>query len=468
MEIVNTDSVKEYVDSKNNDYDINNPIMRLVEFVEHVEFAAEREHYVADSLEYVVPYRQLELYAPQSNTDPRTQDEKNDFHKQNVHDFELSDFYIARGYATATNWTGAFVKVSYRGGPASAIGKQTLGNPPESLRLNITIGGSSESNLVIPYNPVSDRYEAEFWSFNNSNSGLLRDRLGQKGIAALDAGLIQELPDLVKGTPSDFSGPKFDEDRDVANRNAANPNLPEPTAIHLFNRAPNHTLHPVRTLRLNLAWSNEDGSKQDDNGGTGYIVEFSMIHRGWNRYLQVGNSPNPHGGVGVLEFRNLMSSYFTHEKLRRDALGSEWENELGRNLNGYNFNAYRHHPNHRPEPNPEMDPPLIDKGPLSLNGGSPVEREMFMAVEYMDLHILQPDCGIGIHRHRDNQEVFLLMQGKGLMIVGDWCRFGPRERAFEIHTMLPGDLTLCKTGQLHALYNSTDQPSQLFMFGAYD
>jgi hypothetical protein len=25
-------------------------------------------------------------------------------------------------------------------------------------------------------------------------------------------------------------------------------------------------------------------------------------------------------------------------------------------------------------------------------------------MEYMDLHILKPECGIGIHRHRDNQE----------------------------------------------------------------
>ena len=86
----------------------------------------------------------------------------------------------------------------------------------------------------------------------------------------------------------------------------------------------------------------------------------------------------------------------------------------------------------------------------------------------MDLHIVQADCGIGIHRHRDNQEVFLLMQGKALMIVGDWCEFTPDQRAFETRIMLPGDLTLCKTGQLHGLYNALDEPASLFMFGGYD
>ena len=47
--------------------------------------------------------------------------------------------------------------------------------------------------------------------------------------------------------------------------------------------------------------------------------------------------------------------------------------------------------------------------------------ESFMAVDYMDLHILEPDAIIGIHRHRDNQEGFLVMGGKALMVMGDWA-----------------------------------------------
>jgi mannose-6-phosphate isomerase-like protein (cupin superfamily) len=38
----------------------------------------------------------------------------------------------------------------------------------------------------------------------------------------------------------------------------------------------------------------------------------------------------------------------------------------------------------------------------------------------MDLHILKPECGIGIHRHRDNQEIFFLLSGTGIMVMGDW------------------------------------------------
>ena len=91
-----------------------------------------------------------------------------------------------------------------------------------------------------------------------------------------------------------------------------------------------------------------------------------------------------------------------------------------------------------------------------------------MAVDYMDLHLLNSRCGIGIHRHRDNQEVFLLLEGSALMLVGDWCKFPNRERAFELRQMEAGDLTICKTGQLHALYNHTDEQIKLFMFGGYD
>jgi mannose-6-phosphate isomerase-like protein (cupin superfamily) len=91
-----------------------------------------------------------------------------------------------------------------------------------------------------------------------------------------------------------------------------------------------------------------------------------------------------------------------------------------------------------------------------------------MSIDYMDLHILKPECGIGIHRHRDNQEIFFMMKGTGVMVVGDWCKMPNRERAFEIRTLTPGSFTLLKPGQLHALFNVTDEDLQLLMFGGYD
>jgi mannose-6-phosphate isomerase-like protein (cupin superfamily) len=97
-----------------------------------------------------------------------------------------------------------------------------------------------------------------------------------------------------------------------------------------------------------------------------------------------------------------------------------------------------------------------------------VRRENFLAVDYMDLHILKPNCGIGLHRHRENQEAFLMLNGRGLMVIGDWCKLPERERCFEIRTLLPGSLTLLKGGQLHGLMNVTDEDGSLFMFGGYD
>jgi mannose-6-phosphate isomerase-like protein (cupin superfamily) len=204
-------------------------------------------------------------------------------------------------------------------------------------------------------------------------------------------------------------------------------------------------------LRLELAWANQSATTWDSRGGQNHHYEFGMQLRGWNAYFQIGQSKNPHGGIGFLEFRNLFSNYFGHETQRRAALGTDWSPELGRRLEPWNFDAHTWRPT---EPS----------GPKA----GAAKREDFLAVEYMDLHILQPDCGIGIHRHRDNQEVFFLLQGKGLMIVGDWLKHPRRQRAFEIRTKLPGDLTICKTGQLHALYNALDEPASLFMFGGYD
>ena len=117
--------------------------------------------------------------------------------------------------------------------------------------------------------------------------------------------------------------------------------------------------------------------------------------------------------------------------------------ELSRGLQSWNFNAFG-----------------------KKDGTGLVEP--FMAVDYMDLHILMPECGIGLHRHRDNQEVFLMMEGRGYMVVGDWCKMPQRERAFEVRTLRAGHFALLKGGNLHALMNATDENIALFMFGGYD
>ena len=92
-----------------------------------------------------------------------------------------------------------------------------------------------------------------------------------------------------------------------------------------------------------------------------------------------------------------------------------------------------------------------------------------MAVDYMDLHILRPNAAIGLHRHRDNQEAFMVIGNRaGIMVIGDWAKMPNRERCFEVRTLQPGHLALLKRGNLHSLVNPTDEDLFLFMLGGYD
>jgi mannose-6-phosphate isomerase-like protein (cupin superfamily) len=430
-------------------YDQQNPLTRVLREVEQVRLAAERDFYVADSLQYLFPFEQLTLYGPSGGqwqeSDPRRQDNKDDFQKQNIADFRLADFFLVRGYATAGDWTGAFVKLCYRGTPGTALGRATRGDPGPFIRAWVKIGASVTADyLTLPLNPKTGYYEVELWAFTGSDLRGLLDDLGRK---AIDAGLLQARPDLVSGTLTDFEGAGIDSLRDALNRGGASWNL--------YDHAPNHALHPLRPLRIEAAFASANLAQWDSQGGRNHRVEFDMFLRGWRSFLSVGISPNPHGGVGFLEFRNLVSNYFGHEQRRREVLGDRWRSELGRDLQPGNFEAGTWRPG------------LGGGERVGAKVGEP-KRESFMAVDYMDLHLLQPHCGIGIHRHRDNQEVFFMIEGKGLMLVGDWCHAPERDRAFEVRTMQPGDLTLCKTGQLHALYNSMDSECLLFMFGGYD
>lgn len=248
-------------------------------------------------------------------------------------------------------------------------------------------------------------------------------------------GALVARPDLVHGELCDFIGVPFDQARAAA-RNAGQ-------GISMLDRVPNHTMHPVRPLRLELAWADSTATKWDNSQSGNYAYEFSMSLRGWDGYFAIGDTPSPHGGVGGLEYRNLYSNYFGHESQRRGELGSSWAPELGRMLRDWQFDA-----DHRKS--------------------SGKKQEDFFAVDYMDLHILKRAAVIGMHRHRDNQEVFLLMEGRGLMVMGDWEKVPSRERAVELRVMRPGDLSLVKPGQFHALVNLLDENLLLFMFGGYD
>lgn len=417
--IVQSDEI--YLDPQGEkpNYDVNNPVWRLTDNVTKVDLAAGREFYRGDSLDYLFPYNHLVLYnvmgqegGPEVAWEDQTN--KSDFQKQNIKDFVLAHFYLVRGYVDTGTDQFPFVKVSYDAGMKTPLSQNTNHDIGPAIQMWCKIR-DTESNgyITLPYNPNNDRYEVELWGYTGQD---LNSQLGEKGRQALQDGLIQVRNDMVYGHPDEFS-------RDAVAETAL-----------MYNINPGHTMHPIFPLHVELAFSNEDATVWDSQFGENYHVEFNMILRGWGSYVQGGVSPNPHGGVGYLEFRNLFSHYFNHPQ----TIGYE----LQRDLEPWNIDA---------------------------NGNTGREdAENFMAVNYMDLHILTPKCAIGIHRHKDNQEIFMLLRGSALMITGDWLQFPNRHRAFEVRTMRYGDMTLCKNGMLHSLINLTDEDIELLMFGGYD
>lgn len=397
------------------DYNAHNPIQRLIEVFEKVQLAAEREHYQQELLQALFPVTSLQLYCPQ---DPRqavvdfTQQDFVDFQKQNVRDFTLGDMFLVRGWVKVDDWVGPFLRVSYRGGPDSQLSQISGHALGSTIRLYLRVGDFETAvPLVVPYNAISDRYELEIWPYPGHD---LRSKLDVRGKAALDAGELIVRSDLVRGSA--------DELRRESVEDKVMPNV-----------APDHAMHPVRPLRLELAWADPTLTHWDSRQGANHVYEFSMIVRGWDNYLKVGGSLNPHGGTGRLEYRNLLSNYFDFAN----------SGELGRTPEAWSFDAFG-------------------------SKGHRNRREPFLAVDYMDLHIIRPNGCIGLHRHRDNQEIFMVLEHEVVMVVGDWCEFPTRQRALELRTLRTGHLALLKPGQLHGLLNPTDQDIPLLMFGGYD
>lgn len=414
--MAHVDSVFQVAQGTTPDYNRGNSLVKLLGIMEKTELAAERQTYIANSLEYLFPIGNLQLYGPAGsdyqNLDAATQDNKNDFQKQNIRDFTLTDTQLVRGWTTIGDSVVPFLRISYRGGPDTPLSEMTGHRLGQRIKLWVKVGENVVSSpITAPYNPMSDRYEIEMWT---SPVPDLRPMLDDKAKESLDRGELIVRNDLIKGAQSDFDRGKLEN-------------------AYMADIAPSCTMHPLLRLRTELAWCDESERFWDSQNGTNYVYEFSMVVRGWDHFLSVGTSPNPHGGVGFLEYRNLMSNYFRYAE----------RNELGRTPQPWNFDAF---------------------GRKDHNG----RRENFMAVDYMDLHVLKANCGIGLHRHRDNQEVFFMMQGRGYMVVGDWCKMPERERCFEIRSLRAGHFAMLKGGNLHGLMNPSDENISLFMFGGYD
>jgi mannose-6-phosphate isomerase-like protein (cupin superfamily) len=414
-ELVHTDSVFRVEPGTTPAYDTDNPLLRLLGVVEQARLAAAREVYEPASLQHLLPLDWLQLYGPSApdrdQLDPARQDVKTDFQKQNVRDFHLGDTRAVRGWAVVGGQRIPFLQLSYRAGPDSALARAAAGLG-SAVGCTLSVNGAT-AIVRAPYDEDSARYVVELWGRQGDG---LRALVDARGAAALDAGRIQARPDLVQGGAGDFDRLAVD-------------------GQDLRGVSPRHAMHPILPLYVDVRWSAvPDGSGAGDPPAGTVRLGFEMQLRGWGSYLAVGTSPNPHGGVGNLEYRNLFSQYGRYA-------GSQ---ELLRRLEPWNLDAF------------------------GRKGHASGDVEPFFAVEYMDLHVLEAACGIGLHRHRDNQEVFLMLDGEAIMVVGDWASSGSRLRSFEVRALRSGELAMLRGGNLHALMNPADRRASLFMFGGYD
>src|ERR1051325_6223381 len=103
-------------------YNVKNPLGKLMTAMEEAFFFAEDLHYyLADSVQFLFPFDDLALYGPagaDANVlDPTRQDNKTDFQKQNIKEFILTDTFLARGWVNVGGQIRPFLKLSYLGGP---------------------------------------------------------------------------------------------------------------------------------------------------------------------------------------------------------------------------------------------------------------------------------------------------------------------------------------------------------------
>ena len=147
-------------------------------------FAADRQHYVADSLQYLFPIGSLALLRPVGRRwnvkDPRQQDDKNDFQKQNLKEFTLAGIEIARGFAAiGEEWIGSFLSVSYVPLPGSPLLGGDAIYRGDSVRMFVKVGDNAiDVPIVVPYDEEAQRFHVEFWSLDRPE---LAEKLGRWG-----------------------------------------------------------------------------------------------------------------------------------------------------------------------------------------------------------------------------------------------------------------------------------------------
>jgi mannose-6-phosphate isomerase-like protein (cupin superfamily) len=386
----------------------------LSRMIEASTTAVDLEWYVEGSRQYLFEVSDLEMTATVINgaptCDPRVQDNKLDFQKQNIAGATFGDLVLSRGAIEAAGQIFGFLRISCRSGPECGLAVESGIVPGSSVEVSLKLGDLGATVFTVPYDERSNRFELELWGYRGAAESLIAD-VGASAADALIRGRLVLRSDLISGTALGFQS------------------APDAQAGCLWNAFPGDTLHPLRPQRVELAWAVRPGAPATIRPRA---LEFNMRVRGWDRGIAAGSSPATHGGVGVVDYINLFSNYKEIPQARLDREVSPWS-----------FDAFGHK-------------------------DAAIRHEGFMAVDYVDLLRVRPHASIGLHRHRDNQEIYVLLDGKALMVTGDWCAFPQRHRAIEARWVKSGDVVLIKPGQMHALQNVNDESASVLVFGGYD
>ncbi len=76
-----------------------------------------------------------------------------------------------------------------------------------------------------------------------------------------------------------------------------------------------------------------------------------------------------------------------------------------------------------------------------------------LGIRFMHDDVIEPGASIGEHLHRDDEEVYFVVEGRGTMILdGQKSPIGP------------GDVSLVRRGHTHGLVNSPAGPMRLIVF----
>jgi len=174
---------------------------------------------------------------------------------------------------------------------------------------------------------------------------------------------------------------------------------------------PNDVNHPLRPAPLKITIA----------GSAGPIIGphklgFKMIRRGFEAFRSDRFSNNTHGGTGTIE-----GILF--------------------------YNAEANDPDH-----------------IERRRGAEVER-LFPA-KYMQYVRFGPGASIGIHRHKENLDAFWVTRGSGLGVVIDAVALDGTERTVELRRLRAFEGMIVRPGQMHGLLRDTEEPLEMFAFGA--